>query len=104
MSDRERSGAVSDRELTGAAPAPFDIGDPLPSGTTLLEASAGTGKTWTIGALVAAQHILETKAPDELAAYRAFVLEVAQSVGAAAEGGETAEAGTLEKIRTAVGG
>lgn len=31
---------------------PFDIADPLPSGTTLLEASAGTGKTWTIGALV----------------------------------------------------
>ncbi|YAL83144.1 UvrD-helicase domain-containing protein [Dermacoccaceae bacterium W4C1] len=32
---------------------PFDIADPLPTGTTLLEASAGTGKTWTIGALVA---------------------------------------------------
>lgn len=31
---------------------PFDITDPLPAGTTLLEASAGTGKTWTIGALV----------------------------------------------------
>ncbi len=31
---------------------PFDITDPLPTGTTLLEASAGTGKTWTIGALV----------------------------------------------------
>ncbi|GAB3774232.1 exodeoxyribonuclease V beta subunit [Nocardioides ginsengisegetis] len=31
---------------------PFDIRDPLPTGTTLLEASAGTGKTWTIGALV----------------------------------------------------
>lgn len=30
----------------------FNITDPLPSGTTLLEASAGTGKTWTIGALV----------------------------------------------------
>ena len=30
----------------------FDISDPLPTGTTLLEASAGTGKTWTIGALV----------------------------------------------------
>ncbi|WP_157550904.1 UvrD-helicase domain-containing protein, partial [Nocardioides jensenii] len=30
----------------------FDITDPLPTGTTLLEASAGTGKTWTIGALV----------------------------------------------------
>ncbi|MCL3818985.1 UvrD-helicase domain-containing protein [Aeromicrobium wangtongii] len=31
---------------------PFSIRDPLPSGTTLLEASAGTGKTWTVGALV----------------------------------------------------
>lgn len=31
---------------------PFDIADALPTGTTLLEASAGTGKTWTIGALV----------------------------------------------------
>ena len=34
-------------------PTPFQIQDPLPTGTTLLEASAGTGKTWTIGALVA---------------------------------------------------
>ncbi|MEV5000116.1 UvrD-helicase domain-containing protein [Nocardioides sp. LML1-1-1.1] len=32
--------------------SPFDIRGPLPTGTTLLEASAGTGKTWTIGALV----------------------------------------------------
>ena len=32
----------------------FDVCQPaLPTGTTLLEASAGTGKTWTIGALVA---------------------------------------------------
>ncbi|AWB92678.1 UvrD-helicase domain-containing protein [Aeromicrobium chenweiae] len=30
----------------------FSIRDPLPQGTTLLEASAGTGKTWTVGALV----------------------------------------------------
>ncbi|MGQ0467758.1 MAG: UvrD-helicase domain-containing protein [Sporichthyaceae bacterium] len=34
------------------APTAFEILDPLPSGTTLLEASAGTGKTWTIAALV----------------------------------------------------
>ncbi|KAB7746642.1 AAA family ATPase [Nostocoides sp. F2B08] len=33
--------------------APFDISGPLPTGTVLLEASAGTGKTWTIAALVA---------------------------------------------------
>ena len=38
---------------TAAGPADFDIRDPLPGiGTTLLEASAGTGKTWTIAALV----------------------------------------------------
>ncbi len=33
--------------------AEFDPTGPLPTGTTVLEASAGTGKTWTIGALVA---------------------------------------------------
>ncbi|GAA4368887.1 UvrD-helicase domain-containing protein [Nocardioides caricicola] len=32
--------------------SPFDITGDLPTGTVLLEASAGTGKTWTIGALV----------------------------------------------------
>ncbi len=43
---REGGPAMSD-------PRPFAITDPLPTGTVLLEASAGTGKTWTIGALVA---------------------------------------------------
>src|SRR5215211_6052408 len=31
---------------------PFDILADLPTGTTMLEASAGTGKTYAIGALV----------------------------------------------------
>ncbi len=31
---------------------PFDLAGPLPTGTTLLEASAGTGKTHTVAALV----------------------------------------------------
>jgi exodeoxyribonuclease V beta subunit len=35
------------------APVPFDIADDLPAGLTLLEASAGTGKTFAIAALVA---------------------------------------------------
>ena len=38
--------------MSAVTPARFDITAPLPTGTTLLEASAGTGKTWTIGALV----------------------------------------------------
>jgi len=37
---------------------PFDITGPLPTGTTLLEASAGTGKTWTIASLVT-RHVAE---------------------------------------------
>ncbi len=37
--------------MTGALPA-FDLLGPLPTGTTLVEASAGTGKTWTLAALV----------------------------------------------------
>lgn len=35
------------------APSPFDLAGPLPTGSTLLEASAGTGKTYTIAALTA---------------------------------------------------
>ena len=30
---------------------PFDLGGPLPTGLTVIEASAGTGKTWAIAAL-----------------------------------------------------
>jgi exodeoxyribonuclease V beta subunit len=37
---------------------PFDVRDPLPSGVTVLEASAGTGKTWAITAL-AARYVAE---------------------------------------------
>jgi exodeoxyribonuclease V beta subunit len=36
-----------------SVPVPFDVYGPLPTGVTLLEASAGTGKTFTIAALVA---------------------------------------------------
>ncbi|MGA2924831.1 MAG: UvrD-helicase domain-containing protein, partial [Solirubrobacteraceae bacterium] len=35
------------------ADAPFDVCGPLPAGVTVLEASAGTGKTYTIAALAA---------------------------------------------------
>ncbi len=42
-------------------PVPFDVCGPLPSGTTVLEASAGTGKTYTIAAL-AARYVAEGRA------------------------------------------
>ncbi|MEI2777691.1 MAG: UvrD-helicase domain-containing protein [Tetrasphaera sp.] len=47
------------------APDPFDIIAPLPTGTTILEASAGTGKTWTISALVA-RYVAEGTPLDQL--------------------------------------
>jgi exodeoxyribonuclease V beta subunit len=40
----------------------FDLAGPLPSGTTLLEASAGTGKTFTVAALVA-RYVAEQGVP-----------------------------------------
>ena len=57
----------------------------------------------TLESLRTAVSALEQKAPDEVDDYRGFVLEVARSVGEAAGGGESAESGALEKIRTAVG-
>lgn len=56
----------------------------------------------TFASLEAAVTALQAKAPDELASYRAFVLELAESVGKAAGGGEAAEATTIEKITAAL--
>ena len=56
----------------------------------------------TVEALRGAVSTLQAKAPDEVEAYRSFVLEVAEAVGKAAGGGEAAEAATIEKIRAAL--
>ncbi|MDQ1670826.1 MAG: exodeoxyribonuclease beta subunit [Actinomycetota bacterium] len=47
------------------APEPFDLLGPLPDGTTVLEASAGTGKTFTIANLVA-RYVADGVAMEEL--------------------------------------
>ena len=57
----------------------------------------------TMAALATAVATLTAKAPDELEAYRAFVLDLARSVAAAASGGDEAEAGTIAKIEGALG-
>lgn len=56
----------------------------------------------TTEALTSARSILQTKAPDEVEAYSAFVIEVAQSVAAAAKDVGAAESGALEKIKAAL--
>ena len=57
----------------------------------------------TVEALRGAVSTLQAKAPDEVDAYKSFVLEVAEAVGKAAGGGDEAEAATVEKIRAALG-
>ena len=44
--------------MSAPEPQPFDVCGPLPEGTVVLEASAGTGKTFTIAAL-AARYVAE---------------------------------------------
>jgi hypothetical protein len=56
----------------------------------------------TIEALRSAAATLRSKAPDELEGYRAFVLELTESVAKAAGGGDEAEAATIEKIKAAL--
>ena len=58
----------------------------------------------TLEALTASVALLKTKAPEDLDDYRILVMDVAESVAAAAKGGEAAEAAEVEKIRQAVGG
>jgi hypothetical protein len=56
----------------------------------------------TLGALRGAAQALQAKAPDEAAAYRQFVLDVAQSVAEAADGVDPKETGTIGKIESAL--
>jgi hypothetical protein len=56
----------------------------------------------TTEALTSARSILQAKAPDEMEAYSAFALEVAQSVAAAAKDVGAAESGAIEKIKAAL--
>ena len=56
-----------------------------------------------LDALRSAVATLEAKAPEEVEAYKSFVVELAEKVGKAAGGGDEAEAAALEKIRSALG-
>lgn len=56
----------------------------------------------TIEALRAAVQLLTAKSPSEVEAYRAFVLDLARSVAAAAPGGDQAESATISKIEAAL--
>lgn len=63
----------------------------------------GEIESGTLAALSSSVQLLQAKAPDQVAAYRAFVLDLAKSVAAAAPGGDAAESGAIAKIETALG-
>ena len=64
---------------------------------------AGEIESDTLEALHSAAALLRSKAPDELDAYRSFVLDLARSVSSAAGGGDEAESTTIAKIGSALG-
>ena len=68
-----------------------------------LTASQEELESGTLEALRAAKEVLQTKAPQELDAYRSFVLELVRSVSSAAGGGDEAEAAAITKVEEALG-
>ena len=68
-----------------------------------LRASQEELESGTLEALRAAKEVLQTKAPQELDAYRSFVLELVRSVSSAAGGGDEAEAAAITKVEEALG-
>jgi hypothetical protein len=56
----------------------------------------------TVQALRSAMITLAAKAPDDASAYRDLVLDVAQSVAAAADETATAESDAIDKIKVAL--
>ena len=60
-------------------------------------------ETPTLERLTAASELVERKAPDELSAFRIFILGIAETVAEAAGGVSPAEMHAIEKVRAALG-
>ena len=88
----DRSDSALVRELASGHDRPFGV-----------TASPQEVDASTVDALKRAVAALEAKSPDDLPAYRAFVLDVAESVAEAAKGVSAQENQALERIRAALG-
>lgn len=67
-----------------------------------LTASPGEVESGTLDALRSAKELLQAKAPEELDAYRSFVLDLVRSVSSAAGGGDEAEGAAIAKVEAAL--
>jgi hypothetical protein len=92
LGEERESGSELMRELAAGRPSGFG-----------LTASPEKGEAETLQALSSATSILAAKAPDEAAAYRQLVLNVAESVAGAKGGVKPGETGALDKIKAALG-
>jgi tellurite resistance protein len=90
--EREQSRSQLMRELATGRPRGFG----LTASTEEVEAE-------TLEALRSAIAILAAKAPDEAAAYRQLVLDVAESVADAKGGVKPGETGAIDKVKGALG-
>lgn len=88
----ERSTSALIRELAAGHDRPFGM-----------TASQAEVEESTATALKQAVAALEMKSPEDLDAYRALVIDVAESVAAAAKGVSSQENQALERIRSALG-
>ena len=89
---RKNSSSELIRELSASGKTGFGFGTSLDE----LEKE-------TIGGLESSVATLQAKAPGDLDDYRAFVVDVAESVARAAGGGEEKESAAIAKIRSALG-
>jgi hypothetical protein len=80
-----------------------EIADHLNSHPFGVTASPAEIEKGTVDALRAGVAALQAKAPDDLDAYRKFVLDVAQSVAEAAHGVAPSETAALDTIKGALG-
>jgi hypothetical protein len=88
----ERSESVLIRDLVTGHDRPFGM-----------TASPQEIEQSTVATLQQAVAVLEAKSPEDLPAYRQFVLDVAQSVAEAAKGVSPQENQALDRIRSALG-
>jgi len=90
--EKEAGGSELMRELASGKPAGFG-----------LTASAQEVEEGTLAALRSATATLAAKAPDDAAAYRQLVLEIADAVANAKGGIKPGETAAIDKIREALG-
>ncbi len=93
---------LSDEHLTSASQLVRELAGVRSTGFGMMSSPTKV-EADTMAALAAAVPLLESKAPDELEAYRSFVLAVTQRVAEAKGGVVAQETAMIARIRAALG-